>query len=197
MPNVVLLNDDLTVLAPPESIDVLVDIGPQGIRGNKTFVGVGDPNILTTSGTIFSQSLILNDLYINTSPGENYGYLYQYISQPGGNIWVQVLKMNPVIYSKNYIHNYVNGVAQISIPVSQIVTVAGTPLTASNFSVRYSIVHTNPVASSMTIPSLSGNNLIINFKAAEYNSGSWRNLGVGYTDDTISIETHLFISIVS
>lgn len=197
MPNVVLSNDDLTVLAPPDSIDVLVDIGPQGIRGNKTFVGIGNPNTLTSSGTIFSQTLILNDLYINTSPGEDYGYLYQYISQPGGDSWVQVLKMNPVIYSKNYTHNYVNGVAQITIPISDIVTVSGTPLTASNFSVKYSIAHNDPISSSMSIPSISGDDLVINFKAVEYNSGSWRNLGVGYPSNTIGVVTHLFISIVS
>ena len=53
MPNVVLSNDDLTVLAPPDSVDVLVDIGPQGTRGSKVFVGVGEPNPQTLNGTIF------------------------------------------------------------------------------------------------------------------------------------------------
>jgi hypothetical protein len=41
MPDVVLNNDDVTILAPPSVIELLVDIGPQGTRGSQFFVGVG------------------------------------------------------------------------------------------------------------------------------------------------------------
>jgi hypothetical protein len=88
MVDVVLNNDDVTVLAPPAIIEVLVDIGPQGTRGSQFFVGVGNPNSVN-----IGQTPNLNDLYINTSPGGELGYLYQYQSQPGGNVWVEVLEI--------------------------------------------------------------------------------------------------------
>ena len=40
MADVVLSNDDLTVLAGPSTVELLVDIGPTGTRGSKFFVGV-------------------------------------------------------------------------------------------------------------------------------------------------------------
>ena len=86
MPTVVFTNDDVTVLAPPPVVEVLVDIGPQGVRGSQFFVGVGNPNSVD-----IGQTVNLNDLYINTSPGGELGYLYQYVSEPGGDTWVQVL----------------------------------------------------------------------------------------------------------
>lgn len=35
MADVVLSNDDITVLGPPEVVELLVDIGPTGQRGSK------------------------------------------------------------------------------------------------------------------------------------------------------------------
>lgn len=191
MPDILLSNDDITVLGPPETIELSVDIGPQGVRGNKFFVGSGDPNLQTSSGVIFGESLILNDMYINTSPGPDYGYMYQYINQPGGNAWTAVLSVSPVIYSQIHSTTYTAGSAEIIIPISNIVNVTGTPLTAENFSVQYSIAHTNPVSSSMSIPALvgSGTQLVINFNAVESDSGTWQALDGNVT-------THLFISIV-
>ena len=58
MPDVVLSNDDLTVLSGPEVIELLVDIGPTGTRGSKVFVGIGNPNSVSLS------TKILNELYI-------------------------------------------------------------------------------------------------------------------------------------
>jgi hypothetical protein len=186
MTNVLMVNDDITVLGPPEVVELLVDIGPQGVRGSQIFVGVGNPNSVS-----IGQTPRLNDLYINTSPGANYGYLYQYVSEPTGNIWIEVLKINPTIFSKRYTVNFNSGSASISIPISQITTVSGTPLTADNFSIQYSIANNNPVASSMLVPGLvgAGTNLVINFSAVESASGTWQDL-----DGEATI--HLFISIV-
>ena len=147
MADVLLGNDDLTVFGPPEVVELLVDIGPKGDRGSQTYVGSGEPNTLMSGTTIFGKQVFLNDLYINTSPGVNYGYLYQYVSQPGGNSWVEVLRINPTIYSKRFLTTYNDGVGQITIPISNIITASGTPLTAENFSVQYSIAHTDPVSS--------------------------------------------------
>jgi hypothetical protein len=194
MTEVLLSNDDVTVLGPPSVVEVLVDIGPTGTRGSQVFVGVGDPNIIE-----IGQTPLLNDLYINTSPSEDYGYLYQYVSEPGGDTWIQILKLNPTIYSENHLTTFADGEGQIIIPIANIVTVTGTPLTAANFSVQYSIVHDNPVASSMIIPALAGpgDDLVINLKAVEHRSnidsgpyGDWALL-------TGEVTTHIFISIVA
>ena len=192
MTDVLIGNDDLTVFGPPEVVELLVDIGPKGDRGSQTYVGSGEPNTLMSGTTIFNKQVFLNDLYINTSPGVNYGYLYQYVSQPGGNSWVEVLRINPTIYSKRFLTTYNDGVGQITIPISNIITASGTPLTSENFSVQYSIAHTDPVSSSMQVPTLegSGTQLVINFSAVEFVSGAWQNLDEGVT-------THIFITIVN
>ena len=194
MPDVLLSNDDVTVLGPPSVVEVLVDIGPSGTRGSQVFVGVGDPNVIS-----IGQTPLLNDLYINTSPGTDYGYLYQYVAQPGGNTWIQILEINPTLYSENHLTTYASGAAQIIIPIADIVTVTGTPLTAANFSIQYSISHDNPIASSMEIPALAGagDDLVINFKAVEHRTdvdsgpyGDWALL-------TGEVTTHIFISIIA
>jgi hypothetical protein len=184
--------EDITVLGPPEVVELLVDIGPKGDRGSQIYVGSGDPNSLMSGTTLFGNQILLNDLYINTSPGANYGYMYQYISQPGGNSWVEILEINPTIYSKSFLTTYEDGAAEIVIPISNIVTVSGTPLTADNFSVQYSIAHTNPVATSMQIPGLvgSGTQLVINFSGIEYTGSAWQDLND-------SVTTHIFITIVN
>jgi len=191
MVDVLLNTEDVVVLGPPDTIDVLVDIGPQGTRGTKFIVGSGEPNPQTSSGVLLGQTLILNDMYINVAPGVNYGYLYQYVSQPGGNTWTQVLHMNPAIYSAVETIAFTSGAGSVTIPISNIVTVSGSPLTASNFSVQFQIEGANPIASSMEIPALAGagTNLVINFDAVQYSGGSWSAL-------TGSKTVHLFISIV-
>lgn len=195
MPDVLLSNDDVTVLGPPNTVEVLVDIGPTGTRGSKVFVGSGNPNTLTTSGSIFGQSIILNDLYINTSPGTNYAYMYQYVAEPGGNTWTEILALNPTIYSKLHTTTYSNGEASITIPIADIVTVTGSPLTANNFVVQYSISHTHAVASTVTVPALvgDGSNLVLNFKAVEYHPESGPTEWIDLDEEVI---THLLISVV-
>ena len=191
MVDVLLNTEDVVVLGPPDSVDVLVDIGPQGTRGSKIIVGSGEPNAQTSSGVLLGTTLILNDMYIQTDPGENYGYMYQYVSQPGGNTWVEVLKVRPAIYSAIETISFTSGAGSINIPISNIVTVSGSPLTASNFNVQFRIEGANPIASAMEIPALAGagTNLVINFDAVQYSGGSWSAL-------TGSKTVHLFISIV-
>jgi hypothetical protein len=186
MPEVLLSNDDITVLGPPPIVEVLVDIGPQGTRGSQFFVGVGNPNIVN-----IGQTPLLNDIYINTSPGGSLGYLYQYQASPGGNSWVEVLNIYPSVYSTNYDVTFETGAAEVIIPIADIVTVTGTPLIAENFSVQYSIAHTNPVASAMQIPPLAGagENLVINLEAIEYASSTWSAL-----DEAVTV--HINITIV-
>lgn len=191
MVDVLLNTEDVVVLGPPESVDVLIDIGPQGTRGSKIIVGSGEPNPQTSSGVLLGTTLILNDVYINTSPGTNYGYMYQYVSQPGGNTWVEILKVSPTIYSAIETISFSSGNGSITIPISNIVTVTGSPLTASNFNIQYQIEGANPIASSVEVPALAGagTNLVINLHATQYSGGSWSAL-------TGNKKVHLFISIV-
>ena len=186
MPDVVLNNEDVTVFAPPSVIELLVDIGPQGARGSQFFVGVGNPNSVD-----IGQVPSLNDLYINTSPGGELGYLYQYQSQPGGSVWVEVLDIYPSVYSENAQVTFESGSSEVIIPIADIVTVTGTPLSSDNFSVQYSIAHTSPVASAMQIPALvgEGDNLVINLEAVEYVGAAWSAL-----DESVTI--HFNITIV-
>lgn len=193
MPVEVLVNtEDITVLGPPPVVNVQLDIGATGIRGSKVFVGTGTPNSLTTSGTIFGQTLYLNDLYINNAPGEDYSYMYQYISSLGTNTWVPILKINPTLYSRNFLQTFTSGTTTISIPIADIVQVTGTPLTEENFSIKFSIGHSNPTAASITSVAITGassDTLSISLKAAELNSGTWSNLA-----ETVTV--HLLITIV-
>jgi len=183
MPEVLLSNDDVTVLGPPSQIDLLLDIGPQGLRGSQVFIGTGDPNSIE-----IGQEPELNDLFINTSPGPDYGYLYQYVSEPGGDVWIEVLKLNPTIFAKNYSVTFTSGSGDIIIPISDITT-AETAFTAENFSIQYSIAHSNPTASSMSIPAIADDDLVIDFEAVEYASGAWSEL-----DEEVTV--HVFITIV-
>jgi hypothetical protein len=190
MTDVLLSNDDITVLGPPAIVELLVDIGPSGTRGSQVFVGVGDPNSI-----VIGQTPLLNDLYINTSPGGELGYMYQYVSEPGGDTWIKVLDLNPSIYSINYEAIFSAGTTSITIPIADIVEVTGSPLTADNFNVQHSITHSNPIASSISIPALAGDgsNLVVDITAVEYSSESgpaeWLELD-GY------LTVHLVVSIV-
>jgi hypothetical protein len=89
------------------------------------------------------------------------------------------------------------GAATVSIPISDIIDITGTPLSADNFSIQYSIAHDNPISSSMTIPALAGTDLEIDFTAVEFRSdvdsgpyGDWALL-----NDEVLV--HVFISILA
>jgi len=181
MVDVLFNNDDITVLGSPESVDLLVDIGPQGERGSQVLVGLGNPNNIS-----IGQTPKLNDLYINSSPGTNYGYMYQYVSRPSGDTWVEILRVSPTIYTEVRTTVFSDGEGQAIIPISNITSLTG--LQGDNFAIRYSIAHSNPIASSMQIPVISSGetDLVIDFFAVESNSGTWQNL-----DEEVSI--HLFI----
>jgi hypothetical protein len=190
MPDVLLSNDDVTVLGPPEVVEVLVDIGPTGTRGSQTYVGAGNPNLLMSGSTIFGKPVILNDLYINTSPGVDYSYMYQYISAPGGNTWVEILKLNPTIYGELHLTTYDAGTGIVTIPIENIVTVTGGALTANNFIIQHSVAHTNPVATSISGQSIVSDDLVIQFEAVEYTGSAWQPL-----DELVTM--HIFINIRS
>jgi hypothetical protein len=88
--NVVVSNDDLTVLGPPASIDLQVDIGPEGPRGSYIYSGFNDPNVV--SGPFINNPQEVGDLYYRTSNNT----IYQYTSQPGGDQWIEITNLQVV-----------------------------------------------------------------------------------------------------
>jgi len=188
MPEVLLSNDDVTVLGPPAIIDLQLDVGPQGTRGSKFFVGSGDPNTLTVDNEIGGQTLLLNDLYVNVSPGSEYGYLYQFLAAPGGNTWEEVLRLNPTVFAKNYEPTFSSGTATVTVPIADITDLSAGSLTADNFNVQYSVIHDNPTACVINSVTKAGSNLNIVFEAVEY-TGSWSDLAE-------QVVMHLYITIV-
>lgn len=180
----VLVNtEDITVLGPPPEVKVQLDVGATGTRGSQVFVGTGNPN-----SVVIGQTPILNDLYINNAPGDEYSYLYQYVSSLGTNTWIPILKVNPTIYSANHLQTFTSGQSTISIPIANIVQVTGTPLTEENFSIKFSIGHSNPVAASISLVAITGasnDTLSITLKAAELDSGTWEDLSSTVTVHTL------------
>jgi hypothetical protein len=182
-------NEDITVLGPPSYVDVLVDVGPTGIRGSQVLIGTGNPN---DPNTEIGQTPELNDLFINNATGNEYSWMYQYVSVPGGNTWTPVLKVNPTIYSLIQNASYVSGISSINVPISNIVQSGAGNLTASNFSIQFSIGNDKPVSAvinSVTITGATLDTLSISFKALEYDGATWIDLAGEVT-------THLLITIV-
>lgn len=187
MTDIILNTDDLTVFGPPASLDVNVGIGEQGTRGSKIFSGLGNPNLVS-----IGQTPNLNDWYINLSPGTEYSYMYEYVSEPGGNTWLSRLKFNPPIYSQRVSCTFTAGVGSVTIPIANIYTATGPAPTADDFVIQYSFDTTNPTVASIDVPALvgAGTDLVINFNGIQYSGGSWSALSGART-------IHLFISMES
>jgi hypothetical protein len=108
-------SDQITVLGGPSKISVDLDIGPTGKRGSYWFVGNGFPNTEELSPNLL-------DMYINVDPqDESYLFLYQYQNADGINSWRQILKIIPNFTSKTVVSDFVNGNAQIIVPLISIV----------------------------------------------------------------------------
>jgi hypothetical protein len=88
--------ENLDVYAPPKSIDVQLDVGPRGPRGNKIYTNPGNPNDLPS---IFeSDPPIIGDLYIRSDgSGSDNGSIYKYSVVPGGVQWVRTYSFDTII----------------------------------------------------------------------------------------------------
>jgi hypothetical protein len=169
VPVVNINTEDIAVFGPPEFVIVSADFGEKGERGTQIYVGAGDPNIID-----IGVEPVLNDLYINASPDADYSFLYQYVSEPAGNTWAKVLRINPALYSKIYSTTFASGSASIQIPISNISSVSG--LVASNFNIKFDIENSNPVASSISSVSVANNTLTVVVRSSELSGGTWSNL---------------------
>ena len=194
MAEVLLSTDEITIIGGPDKIDLAVDLGAQGDRGSYIFAGNGNPN---SSSTVIGNSVPLqvNDLYINLqNSSEDFSYLYQYKSEPGGPVWQHILKLTPSIYATNKITNFVSGLATITIPIFDILssTTEVTNVSELNFSVQCQIIGSTPTASSINILPIDTTdivNLPITINASEFHEGAWRSL-------TGTKTVHLLITVV-
>lgn len=177
--DVILESQEVVVLGGPSTVELQLDTGATGQRGSTTYVGTGLPS----QSTIPNYSSILpGDLYINTSPGPNYSWMYQYLVKPGGNTWEPILQLNPTLYNAVYEVAFSSGTATISIPISSITT-STAALSADNFAIGFVFENENPVAGSISSKSVVSGNLVIEITAVEYSSGTWS----AYTDSSAKV----------
>lgn len=192
MVDILLANDELTVLGGPETINVELDFGPEGERGSKIFVGNGKPNLVT-----LPQTPKVFDLYINLlTTDDEYLMVYQYVLPlgVGSGQWETLTKLMPNTFTGNQSVNF-STQNFCKIPTASIVdpSYVGN-IDASKFSVQATIQSTNdrPIATSIKpeITTDSGiENLKITFYAKEFD-------GTGWVDIVGSRTVHLHISVV-
>ena len=171
--NVVLETDDLTVLGPPASIDLQVDIGAKGDEGSYIYSGTGDPNVVT--GPFVSRQERLGDIFFRVDNNT----FYQYASLPGGSQWQIISNVRPLIYNTLENINFSSGSGSTSLLLNNFFSNAPANLTPEQLSVQLTAERENPVAitlKSKGITSGSTRSLLLEFVAAEYESGSWQSM---------------------
>lgn len=196
MADVLLNTADIVVFGPPEVVDLLVDVGPQGIRGNKIFSGNGDPRDPTT--ILPSEPIQLNDMFLDISSSGG-SYLYQYLNDPAlGDIWTPIVKVSPILFAKNYSLTFATGTVTKDIPLSEILPDATSSeinaiTSADTFNVQFNIVNSLPIASSVTksIQTISSvKNLRLVFRGVSFTGSTATNL-------TGAQSVQVFVSVVT
>lgn len=182
MTNIFVSSDDVKVIGGTANVNVEVDFGPQGDRGNLFLVGYGNPNTVSHSVT-----LQLLDLYINVqATDEDYLVMYQYQNVSGVNTWVQTSKLMTDKFSVIRQISFTDGEATdpVEFKVSNIVPMSLiSNLTEQNFNIQCTFSHpSNPIAHSIsvnpiTIQAGTGDVIIpVNIHAVEFSGGNWTGL---------------------
>lgn len=92
---VLLDTPEISVIGPPATVELQLDIGARGVRGSQIFSGFDDPNVTPPSGDILP-----NDIFIRESQGQTEGYIYQYLSDGvGGFQWERIGNLKPATFS--------------------------------------------------------------------------------------------------
>lgn len=195
MTNIFVSSDDVKVIGGTANVNVEVDFGPQGDRGNLFLVGYGNPNTVSHSVT-----LQLLDLYINVqATDEDYLVMYQYQNVSGINTWVETATLMTDKFSVIRQVSFTSGVTtnEVDFKISNIAPlslVGG--LTAENFNVQCTFSDpTNPIAHSITVKPLAiqagtGDQILpVDINAVEFSGGSW--VGLNRT-----VYIHFLITVV-
>jgi hypothetical protein len=179
MTDIFVSSEEVKVIGGTANVNVEVDFGPQGERGNLFLVGYGDPNTITHSQTL--QPL---DFYINVQVNdEDYLFMYQYVNQGGVNTWVRVATLTTDKFSSIRRINFVDGKASsnVDFKVSNIVpeSLLGA-LTESSFNIQCTFQNAeNPIAHSISINPITlqagtGDvTLPVGINAVEFSNGEW------------------------
>jgi len=79
MVDVIVSQENLTVIGGPSKVNLELDFGPQGPRGSNFFTGLTDPDTFFTQEVINLLKPQQYDLYINVNESSaDYGKVYQY-----------------------------------------------------------------------------------------------------------------------
>jgi hypothetical protein len=195
MTNIFVSSEDVKVIGGTANVNVEVDFGPQGDRGNLFLVGYGNPNTITHSTT-----LQLLDIYINVqATDEDYLVMYQYQTVSGVNTWVQTATLMTDKFSVIRQVAFVDGktASEVDFRISNIAPlslVGG--LTAENFNIQCTFSDPeNPIAHSITVKPLAiqsgtGDQILpVDINAVEFSEGNW--VGLNRT-----VYIHFLITVV-
>jgi len=182
MTNIFVSSDETKVIGGTANVNVEVDFGPQGDRGNLFLVGYGDPNTVSHSVT-----LQLLDLYINVqATDEDYLVMYQYVNSGGIDTWVPTSKLMTDKFSAIRQVSFTEGEATdlVEFKVSNIVPMSlVSGLTEENFNIQCTFSHPeNPIAHSISINPITvqagtGDVILpVNIHAVEFSGGEWTGL---------------------
>ncbi len=195
MTNIFVSSNETKVIGGTANVNVEVDFGPQGDRGNLFLVGYGNPNTVSHSVT-----LQLLDIYINVqATDEDYLVIYQYQNVAGTNTWVETSRLMTDKFSTIRQVSFTDGEATDSIDfkVSNIVPMSLiSGLTEQNFNIQCTFSHPeNPIAHSIavspiTIQAGTGDVILpVNIRAVEFSGGEWTGL-----NETVYV--HFLITVV-
>lgn len=153
MVDVLLSSDSVDVLGGAPTVNVDVNLGLDGQRGSRIFIGPGVP-----SSNNLPETPLVFDMYINLDPSSSsYLFLYQYLNKNGTNQWVQLLRLVPNTFLTNYsLGTFTAGTMAIDVPVLYIIPLASIGLyDSSNFNIQHTVITDKPVASSITVDDLT------------------------------------------
>jgi S-formylglutathione hydrolase FrmB len=170
----IISNDELVVVGPPASVSVIVDVGPQGERGSQFYYGVGLPTAAANAASLVDARI--NDLYINSELGGNYGTVYKLNAIPGGTAWQGILKFQPLSYSIQEPVDFVSGSGSISIPLADFYPNASENLSSDTILIQATAELNNPAFISVSNKSIQEISTVKTFiaelKGAQFSSGS-------------------------
>jgi hypothetical protein len=98
MVDVIVSQENLTVIGGPSNVNLELDFGPQGPRGSNFFTGTTDPDTFFTEEVVDLLKPQQYDLYINVNQSSaDYGKVYQYRYADNTFQWVysSVLLIGP------------------------------------------------------------------------------------------------------
>jgi hypothetical protein len=182
MTEVFVSTDDVKVIGGTANVNVEVDFGSQGDRGNVFLFGYGHPDTV-----IIKSAVQVLDIYINIlTTDSKYLMMYQLIDINGVNTWVEISKLMVDKFSVNRTVSFTNGLTtdNVEFKVSNIVpTSLISGLEASNFNIQCTFSNpTKPVAHSIVVKPIAIESstgyiiLPVSINAAEFSGSAWSGL---------------------